>query len=173
MELQAQEKRSLMKSYLNEEIFKKYSSERKLFVEEDLHLFLQSDTSKKVLVVEDDLAQMNLIEELLCEINPNIKIDWEHDADRAIGKVAYESARGEGYDIVISDIELGPGSSGMDLFRYCIEFEPAIETVLVSAHSREKLRVRHFIDSEPIDYLKKPINFQAFYQKMAPKLASF
>lgn len=163
-QLQLSENR--MEKFLNKQSFEKYFPERDLFQDGNLQKYLQEYKVKKVLVVEDDFSQMNLMEELLLEINPETEIDWELEANTAIKTIVNESTKGRGYDVVISDIELGPGLSGMDLFRYCAESEPYIEPVLISAHSRRKLRRKHFSTAEPIDYFKKPINIEAFHQKM-------
>ncbi|MBK24392.1 MAG: hypothetical protein CME70_10380 [Halobacteriovorax sp.] len=157
---------------LNEEIFEKYSPTRNIFSDTDLRAFFLTDKAKKVLVVEDDLSQIHLLEELLLEINPEIQIDWEMNANKAINRIATESLKDEGYDVVLSDIDLGSNSSGMDLFQYCIENQPFIEPILISAHSRKKLRKKHFLSTEPMEYIQKPINFESFYKKLAPLLGT-
>lgn len=153
---------------------KKSSVESFLFTEKDLNILQNAGATKRILIVEDDLSQMNILEELILEINPEAEIEWEVNADRAINRLASAHLDGDitrAYDVVISDIALAEDSSGMDVLLYCIESEPYIETVLISAHSRENLREKHFRYTEPMEFIQKPIDFNTFYEKLGPIIA--
>jgi CheY-like chemotaxis protein len=130
--------------------------------------------NKKVLIVEDDLTQMNILEELLLEINPDLEIDWETNAESAIQRIAKSHAQFDTkhYDMVISDIALDNGSSGVELLKYCSEYEPQLETILITSYSSKNLKKYFFKQVEPLDYIQKPIDFTIFYRKVAPHLVT-
>lgn len=140
----------------------------------NLKKYFYTEQCRKVLVVEDDFTQLGIIEDLIAEINPEIEVDWEIDAERAINRIvsASHSRDKREYNLVISDIFLGEGSSGVEIYRYCNEYEPRTKVVLISAQSKAKLRNSFFKNSEPLEYLQKPLNFKLFYQKLAPILTA-
>ncbi|MAZ47270.1 MAG: hypothetical protein CME65_01825 [Halobacteriovoraceae bacterium] len=124
----------------------------------------------RVLVVEDDFSQYCVVEELLLLINDQVEIEWVADADKAIIKLIDAEQTEKPFNMVISDIDLGEETSGMEVFSFCLESMPQVEPVMVSAFSRAQLRERHFNDSEPLHYIKKPINYSDFYMKINPLL---
>ncbi len=174
MELHKLDEETLGKRAMEEifakDIFDKYAPTESLFSSHDLHLFLGAEETKKVLIVEDDLWQINVLEELVLEINSEAQIDWEIDIPRAINRLTSEKNESKGYDVIICDIELGTEASGVDLFQYCLEHEPFTELILISAHSREKLNRKYFKKMVPLNYMKKPLNFESFFRRVSPIL---
>lgn len=142
----------------------------------DLSILLSTANPKKVLIVEDDPAQICILEELILEINPDTDIDWEADVTHAIKRIsaAKNNHDQSSYDVVISDIALGGKSSGIDLFQYCIETQPDLKIILISAHSQkkldEKIRKNNFNYTGPVEFMQKPIDFTIFYTVLAPLL---
>lgn len=126
---------------------------------------------KKILVVEDDVNHFGILEELIKEINPKAVIDWEVGMSGAVEKInsSRESPwRKNGYNLVISDVFLEDGDSGIDLLEFCNNLKPKVKCILISAYTLDNLKV----NNEKLDYIKKPINFNLFYEKLAPILTS-
>lgn len=126
---------------------------------------------KKVLLVEDDVTQFGVLEELIVEINPNVIIDWEGSVEGAINRIQTAMSSPlevKNYDLIISDIFLSDGDSGIDLLKFCNDLNPKMECFLISAYSKEKLKLKAL---DVPDYIRKPIDFNLFYQKLAPLLS--
>ena len=152
--------------------FDEFDIDDKTLSQEEVGLFKLSKGHKRVLVVDDDITQLNFLEDLIAEINPDVEVDWESDAHRAINLIASSSNQTDrrDYDLIISDIVLEGEASGMTLFEYCTSYQPNTDFLLISAHSREKLRNSYFKNYEPLEFMKKPLNFTAFYKRVMPKL---
>ena len=99
--------------------FDEFDIDDKTLSQEEVGLFKLSKGHKRVLVVDDDITQLNFLEDLIAEINPDVEVDWESDAHRAINLIASSSNQTDrrDYDLIISDIVLEGEASGMTLFE--------------------------------------------------------
>ena len=95
---------------------------------------------RRILVVEDDPGLVFLLEEIFASIDPDARLDWIKDGDRAIAEFRANLLRGEDrrYDMIISDNYLDGESSGIDLWRVCQELDPEILFLVISAMSLDK-----------------------------------
>ncbi len=89
--------------------------------------------SKKILVVEDDINHFGILEELIKEINPKAVVDWEVGMSGAIEKInatRVDPWKNKSYDLVISDVFLEDGDSGIDLLEHCNGLTPKVNCIL-------------------------------------------
>ena len=125
-----------------------------------------------MLIVEDDYAQSALIEEMLLEINPEVEIEWESNAKDAIDRIvtAKNNLEMKAFDLVICDVVLEDDTSGIDLLKYNQYSDNETKVILISAHSKKRLDKKYYYNFSKIDFLKKPLNFNLFYNKIAPEI---
>lgn len=164
-----------MKNYINYfSQIQDFDEQVELLSGDELRSYFSGNECKSVLLVEDDYLQVDIIEELISEINPNVEVDWECDVASAVRRIttAPNTFRQSKYDLVISDVVLGDHSSGMELYEFCHEYEPKTKFMLISAHTREELRDKHFKKTEPVQYFKKPINYRSFIEALKPVLSA-
>jgi len=81
----------------------------------------------RVLLVEDDRTQRELLTELLEEEGFSV-------TSASSGERALDLFRKEHYDAVITDVRL-PGMSGLELLQKLKELEPAVEIIVITAFS--------------------------------------
>lgn len=114
---------------------------------------------KKVLVVEDNPLNMELVLEILEEQGFEA-----HGATD--GKEAVKMAEKETYDLIIMDIEL-PGMDGVEAARI-IRSNPAYKNVPAIAMTAYAMKgdKERFIASGFNDYVPKPIDVNDFMKKM-------
>lgn len=150
------------------------NNDRFLLETKELRRYLTLPSDKKVLVVEDDPTQAAIMEDLIQEINPDSRVDWEADVAGAIQRIENARLGGDerGYDLIISDIVLKGDSSGLDILEYTATHCPHTRTVLMSAYDREQLKQRYIKKIRPINYLSKPIDFLQFKKQVGPVLGS-
>src|SRR5438105_7873894 len=79
----------------------------------------------RVLVVEDDRVARELLEEILRQDGHTV--DAVALGDEAIRRT------GGGYDLVISDVKLGDGPSGMEVLAAFQESSPQTPVILITA----------------------------------------
>ena len=119
----------------------------------------------RVLLVEDDQTQRELLTELLEE--EGFKVVSASSAERAL-----DLFRRESFDVVITDVRLG-GMGGLELLKKLKELEPSVEVIVITAFSSVddavkaiKLGAFHYITKpfEPevlINLLKKACKLRA------------
>ena len=84
----------------------------------------------RVLLIDDDaLVRQTLAETLAQE---GIEVDGLANAEDALVLLG----AGQVPDVLVADIDLGPGLSGLDLAALAQERHPAVEVVLISGASR-------------------------------------
>ena len=108
---------------------------------------MNADRKTKVLVVEDD----NLF---LWSLGHFLKREGYEVSSAMTGELAFDLARKQPFDIVISDFHL-PGLNGKELIKKVRALYPVIKTVLISAYQREETGG----DDESLlnAYMNKPI----------------
>ncbi|MCL4683741.1 sigma-54 dependent transcriptional regulator [Myxococcota bacterium] len=104
----------------------------------------------RVLVVEDEAAIRLALTGLLgregYEVHPAVS-----------GADALEKLLGDPFDLVLTDLALGAGPSGMDVLRATKQNRPETPVVMITAHGSEKIAVEA-IKSGAEDYVPKPFD---------------
>ena len=82
-----------------------------------------------MLLIDDDaLVRLTLLDTLAAE---GIEVDGLANAEDALVLLG----AGQVPDVLVADIDLGPGLSGLDLAGIALERHPAVEVVLISGTS--------------------------------------
>jgi len=106
--------------------------------------------SARILIVEDEKAIQLALRGLLRRDGYDVDLaDTGEDAVRKLGETAY--------DLVITDLALGRGLSGMDVLRASREARPETAVVMITAHGSEKVAVEAMKQGAE-DYLPKPFD---------------
>ncbi|HKC50118.1 MAG TPA: sigma-54 dependent transcriptional regulator [Myxococcota bacterium] len=106
--------------------------------------------SARILIVEDEKAIQLALRGLLRRDGYDVDLaDTGEDAVRKLGEAAY--------DLVITDLALGRGLSGMDVLRASREARPETAVVMITAHGSEKVAVEAMKQGAE-DYLPKPFD---------------
>ena len=106
--------------------------------------------SARILIVEDEKAIQLALRGLLRRDGYDVDLaDTGEDALRKLGEAAY--------DLVITDLALGRGLSGMDVLRATKEARAETAVVMITAHGSEKVAVDAMKQGAE-DYLPKPFD---------------
>lgn len=106
--------------------------------------------TSKILVVEDEHAIRLALKGLLKREGHEVSLAEN-------GDVAIEILREEVFDLVITDLALGRGKSGMDVLRAAKEARPETGVVMITAHGSEKIAVEA-MKAGADDYVPKPFD---------------
>ena len=106
--------------------------------------------TSKILVVEDEHAIRLALKGLLGREGHEVSLAEDGDA-------AVEKIRGEVFDLVITDLALGRGKSGMDVLRAAKLERPETGVVMITAHGSEKIAVEA-MKAGADDYVPKPFD---------------
>ena len=106
--------------------------------------------TSKILVVEDEHAIRLALKGLLRREGHEVSLAEN-------GEVAIERLREEVFDLVITDLALGRGKSGMDVLRAAKEARPETGVVMITAHGSEKIAVEA-MKAGADDYVPKPFD---------------
>jgi DNA-binding response OmpR family regulator len=109
---------------------------------------LRSGEGVRVLLVEDEAGVRELVRSMLQ------RLGYACDAAETIDEALALHAR-EGHDLVVSDVVLAAGESGIDLVRTLRQRAPGIRALFMSGYSEEAFRSRAPLE-EPVDLLPKP-----------------
>jgi PAS domain S-box-containing protein len=121
--------------------------------------------SRKILYVEDNLANFELVERVL-ESRPDLELLTTMN-----GNLAFELAQQHRPDLVLLDLHL-PGMSGEDVLRR-LKRDPAtrdIPVVVVSADATER-RIKDLLAAGAVEYLTKPLDIHRFVAVVDETLA--
>ena len=106
--------------------------------------------SARVLIVEDEKAIQLALRGLLRRDGYDVDLaDTGEDAVRKLGEAVY--------DLVITDLALGRGLSGMDVLRATKDARAETAVVMITAHGSEKVAVEAMKQGAE-DYLPKPFD---------------
>ncbi|HTO54246.1 MAG TPA: sigma-54 dependent transcriptional regulator [Myxococcota bacterium] len=106
--------------------------------------------SPRILIVEDEKAIQLALRGLLRRDGYDVDLaDTGEDALRKLGEATY--------DLVITDLALGRGISGMDVLRASREARAETAVVMITAHGSEKVAVEAMKQGAE-DYLPKPFD---------------
>ena len=111
-------------------------------------------------IVEDDKSTLGLLENLICKLG----YDSRSYSD---GQKAYDAFSIEKPEIVISDWML-PGIDGLGLCQFLREHPADNYTyfILVTAQKRSRSNLEQAIDAGVDDFLNKPINSEAIWNRL-------
>ena len=104
----------------------------------------------RVLIVEDEAAIRLALSGLLRREGYDVE-----QADS--GEPAIARLRTDAFDLVLTDLALGAGASGMDVLRAVKEFQPETPVVMITAHGSEKIAVEA-MKAGASDYVPKPFD---------------
>jgi DNA-binding NtrC family response regulator len=104
----------------------------------------------RILVVEDERAIQLALSGLLGRAGYEVAI--ASSGDEAIAKLADGA-----YDLVLTDLALGKGASGMDVLREARRLRPETVVVMITAHGSEKIAVEA-MKAGAEDYVPKPFD---------------
>ncbi len=104
----------------------------------------------RILVVEDENAIRLALKGLLTREG--------YEVDLAVdGRDAIEQLDVQSYDLVLTDLALGHGPSGMDVLKRIKEIRPETAVVMITAHGNEKIAVEA-MKAGAEDYIPKPFD---------------
>jgi DNA-binding NtrC family response regulator len=106
--------------------------------------------SAKILVVEDEHAIRLALKGLLRR--EGFDVELAEDGDMAV-----ERLRSEVFDLVITDLALGRGKTGMDVLRAAKEARSETAVVMITAYGSEKIAVEA-MKAGADDYVPKPFD---------------
>jgi DNA-binding NtrC family response regulator len=105
----------------------------------------------RVLIVEDEAAIRLALTGLLRR--EGYDVEQAESGDTALAKLAADEA----YDLVLTDLALGAGPSGMDVLGAVRERQPETPVVMITAHGNEKIAVAA-MKAGASDYVPKPFD---------------
>ena len=106
--------------------------------------------SERILVVEDEQAIRIALKGLLSR--EGYEVELAEDGDSACDKFATSE-----YDLVLTDLALGRGKSGMDVLVAAKERRAETAVVMITAHGSEKIAVEAMKNGAD-DYVPKPFD---------------
>jgi two-component system response regulator AtoC len=104
----------------------------------------------RILIVEDEAAIRLALSGLL-------RREGYEAVQAESGAKALEALRSQPFDLVITDLALGEGLSGMDLLREAARLQPGLPVVMITAHGSEKVAVEA-MKLGAADYVPKPFD---------------
>ena len=106
--------------------------------------------ASKILVVEDEHAIRLALQGLLKREGHLVELAED-------GEIASKRLGEEAFDLVITDLALGRGASGMDVLRAAKEERPETAVIMITAHGSEKIAVEA-MKTGADDYVPKPFD---------------
>jgi CheY-like chemotaxis protein len=111
---------------------------------------MNTNQKKKILVVEDDGL-------FLWSLDHFLKKEGYEVCPVASSELAFDMARKQSFDIVISDFHL-PGFNGRELIKKVKALQPETKTILISAYQKDEAGLEE--DTLLDAYLNKPIELR-------------
>ncbi|HUI42839.1 MAG TPA: sigma-54 dependent transcriptional regulator [Terriglobia bacterium] len=113
---------------------------------------MSSESSVNILVVDDDASTRDLLREVLTEEGYRVITSGS-------GEEALEIGRTECFDVIISDMKLGPQLSGLDVLRAYKAIQPDSEVILITAFGSMETAIEA-VKAGAFDYLSKPFKLE-------------
>jgi DNA-binding NtrC family response regulator len=101
-----------------------------------------------ILVVDDDRDTRELLREVLSEEGYNV-------VTSSSGEEALQVGKQECFDVIISDMKLGPDLSGLDVLKAYKTLQPESEVILITAFGTMETAIEA-LKGGAFDYLSKP-----------------
>ena len=105
-----------------------------------------------ILVVDDDATTRDLLHEVLSE--EGYKVVTSGSAEEAL-----EIGRRELFDVIVSDMKLGPNLNGLDVLRAYKAIQPESEVILITAFGSMETAIEA-VKAGAFDYLSKPFKLE-------------
>jgi len=103
-----------------------------------------------ILIVEDEIPHAEAMEEGLSRLGHRCTV--VHDGPGAIVRL-----KSQPFDIIVTDLMLGPQDSGLDVLAAAAEHSPAAKVILVTAHASVDT-CRTALQQGAFDYIEKPLD---------------
>jgi DNA-binding NtrC family response regulator len=117
-----------------------------------------------ILVVDDDRETQDLLREILGE-------EGFHVVTSGSGEDALQIGKQESFDVIISDMRLGPDLSGMDVLRAYKSIQPESEVILITAFGSMENAIEA-VKAGAFDYLSKPFKIEEVVLQVKRALAN-
>jgi PleD family two-component response regulator len=125
---------------------------------------LETNSAKKILIIEDDLTTIKIISHLL--VQNNFSVEFSQDAEEGLRKVFKEKP-----DLILLDIML----PGMDGFQLLTKLKATRETshipVIILSSLADERNVIKGLEKGASDYILKPFSPQILFFKIKKTLA--
>ena len=122
---------------------------------------MPSRPALSLLIIDDNPGSLEMLSSALAQ--PDLEILTASDPEEGVDLVHNRHPQ-----IVLSDLVM-PGLSGMDVLERVMEFDPATEVILMTAHYSTESAVEA-IKKGASDYLNKPVSIAALRQKIGSLL---
>jgi DNA-binding NtrC family response regulator len=109
--------------------------------------------TKPIMVVDDDVAILETLEEFLTAAGYQPLV-------RSNPKLVVDEVREKGIEIVVSDVNM-PGLDGIELLTRLRDIDPRLAVIIMTAYGSEKVAVEA-IKRGAYDYLSKPFEMDEF-----------
>src|SRR5437667_12126454 len=109
---------------------------------------MSPDSDVNILVVDDDPETRELLREVLSEEGYDVMTSGS-------GEEALEVGKQELFDVIISDMKLGPELSGLDVLRAYKSIQPESQVILITAFGTMETAIEA-VKAGAFDYLSKP-----------------
>jgi DNA-binding NtrC family response regulator len=104
----------------------------------------------RILIVEDEAAIRLALSGLL-------RREGYEVAQAERGDAALQALASDAFDLVLTDLALGAGATGMDVLRQAKQLRPGLPVVMITAHGSEKVAVEA-MKLGAADYVPKPFD---------------
>ncbi len=104
----------------------------------------------RILIVEDEAAIRLALSGLL-------RREGYEVAQAERGDAALQALASDSFDLVLTDLALGAGATGMDVLRQAKQLRPGLPVVMITAHGSEKVAVEA-MKLGAADYVPKPFD---------------
>ncbi len=109
-------------------------------------------TPLSILIVDDDRATLDLLQEALAAEGYSVTTSQS-------GEEALHLGREHNFDVVISDIKMGVGVSGLDVLRRYRQINPTADVILMTAFGSMETAIEAVKDGA-YDYISKPFRLE-------------
>jgi DNA-binding NtrC family response regulator len=109
-------------------------------------------TPLNILIVDDDRTTLDLLEEALATEKHTI-------TSAQNGEEALQLGRSQSFDVVISDIKMGLGVSGIDVLKSFKQITPTADVVLMTAFGSMETAIEA-VKAGAYDYISKPFRLE-------------
>jgi DNA-binding NtrC family response regulator len=118
---------------------------------------MSAETSVSLVIVDDNAGSLELLSTALAR--PGLRIFTAQDPEEGIEIVFREHPQ-----IVLTDLVM-PGISGLEVLERIVEFDPAIDVILMTAHYTSETAVEA-IRKGASDYLNKPVSIASLRERI-------
>jgi DNA-binding NtrC family response regulator len=118
---------------------------------------MSAETSVSLILIDDNPGSLEMLSTALAR--PGLRIFTAQDPEEGVELVFREHPQ-----IVITDLVM-PGISGLEVLERIVEFDPAIDVILMTAHYTSETAVEA-IRKGASDYLNKPVSIAALRERI-------